>query len=164
MDNCIFASAGAHLAHCQPCAPSPAPVVSPAGTKAMQRIFLWISPRLCQNYPQFYAPGASMTEKGVKTAGSATGSCPECSLIDSCRVGTAHPLGSREWHPARPATSRGEPEGPGQGRTGQAAAFPHLADDGLAGSLSSRPNAWPSVVERCPGLGFWLFFKGFIYR
>ena len=83
MDNCIFASAGAHLARCQPCAPRPAPVVSRAGTKAMPRSFLWISTRLCQNYPQFYAPSVSAAGNARKTKGSGTASCPECSLIDS---------------------------------------------------------------------------------
>ena len=66
MDNCIFASAGAHLARCQPCAPRPAPVVARAGTKTAHRPFLWISPRLCQNYPQFYAPCASAAGNGPK--------------------------------------------------------------------------------------------------
>ena len=85
MDNCIFASAGAHLARCQPCAPRPAPVVARAGTKTAHRPFLWISPRLCQNYPQFYAPRASAAGNGPKTKGSATASCPECSSINSKR-------------------------------------------------------------------------------
>ena len=66
MDNCIFASAGAHLARCQPCAPRPVPVVARAGTKTTHRPFLWISPRLCQNYPQFYAPCASAAGNGPK--------------------------------------------------------------------------------------------------
>ena len=92
MDNCIFASAGAHLARCQPCAPRPAPVVSRAGTKAVPRSFLWISTRLCQNYPQFYAPRASAAGNGIETKGSATASCPECSLIDSKWVEAMLPL------------------------------------------------------------------------
>jgi len=83
VDNCIFASAGKHLARCQPCAPSPAPVVARAGTKAAHRTFLWISPRLCQNYPQFYAPGAWAARSSIKTTRSATAVCLFCSLIDS---------------------------------------------------------------------------------
>ena len=68
MDNWFFCSLGAHLAICQLCAPIPAPAVTATGTKASGRLFLWITRRLCQNYPQFYAPGASQAKISVKTA------------------------------------------------------------------------------------------------
>jgi len=71
VDNWFFCSLGAHLAICQLCAPIPAPAVTATGTKASRRLFLWITRRLCQNYPQFYAPGASQAKISVKTAFSA---------------------------------------------------------------------------------------------
>lgn len=83
MDNRLFYNPGAHLARRQPCAPIPAPAVPTTGTKASGRRFLWITPGLCQNYPQFYAPCASKAKIAVKNAFSAQQVSTYSYLFDS---------------------------------------------------------------------------------
>lgn len=73
MDNGIFLNRAAHLCRFQPCASIPLAAVMRTGTKAAGRHFLWITPGLCQIYPQFYAPGACLTTIWMKSAPSA---CP----------------------------------------------------------------------------------------
>jgi hypothetical protein len=83
VDNWFFCNLGRHLAARQPCAPIPAPAVATTGTKTSRRLFLWITQRLCQNYPQFYAPRASKAEIDVKNAFSAQWISIYSYLIDS---------------------------------------------------------------------------------
>ena len=200
MDNCIFASAGAHLARCQPCAPRPAPVVSRAGTKAVPPRFLWISTRLCQNYPQFYAPCASAAGNGPKRRLALqlhaliahqliANERKPCSFSLAARVrakpvgqrhplwlkadgvpqvvGALHPLVRRERHRTPPATSLAASQGcersTGQDRRAEPL-LPHSGINRLSVRLPSWPMGRSPAVDRCPDWGFWLFFKGFIYK
>ena len=83
MDNRLFPSPGAHLAPLQPCGPDAVPAVAATGTKGRWRRFLWITGRLCRNYPQFYAPGAKGAGFKVKSASSAYQSSAGSYIFDS---------------------------------------------------------------------------------
>ena len=115
MDNWFFCSLGAHLAICQLCAPIPAPAVTATGTKASGRLFLWITRRLCQNYPQFYAPGASQAKISVKTAFSAQWISTYSYINDSNQdfLSNQTPCIPLRQAPARPDRTRpiGSPRG-----------------------------------------------------
>lgn len=68
MDNCLFPRRGAHLHAAQPCAPIPLSDVARKGTKHGHGLFLWITRRLCQNYPQFYALNIFTERIGIEMA------------------------------------------------------------------------------------------------
>ena len=115
MDNWFFCSLGAHLAICQLCASIPAPAVAATGTKASGRLLLWITGRLCQNYPQFYAPGTSQAKIAVKTAFPAQWISTYSYLIDSNQdfLSNQTPCIPLRQAPARP--DRPRPIGPPRG-------------------------------------------------
>jgi hypothetical protein len=62
VDNPGFPNRDAHLRGRQACAPRPVPAVVATGTKVSRCAGLWTTPRLCQNYPQRYAPAGPFTK------------------------------------------------------------------------------------------------------
>ena len=82
-------------------------------------------------------------------------------------VGALHPLVRRERHRIPAATSFAASQGcersTGQDRRAEPV-LPHFASNGLYLRLSRRPMKRSPAVDRCPDWGFWLFFKGFIYK
>jgi len=155
VDNWFFCSLGAHLAICQLCAPIPAPAVTATGTKASRRLFLWITRRLCQNYPQFYAPGASQAKIAVKTAFSAQWISAYSYLIDSNQgfLRNQTPCIPRARHP---------PVLTGPDRSDR------YAEPLLPFFAPSPPGRCrlPLCRDACeaPEWGFWLFFDSSIYK
>ena len=71
MDKCLLPSPDSHLRHTQPCGPGPAAAVCPTGIKRCIAGFLWITARLCQNYPQCCARAVVDGKIWVKSACSA---------------------------------------------------------------------------------------------
>ena len=54
VDNRVFLNTTKHLRGAQACGPGPVAVVLARGTTSVKDSDLWITDRLCQNYPQFY--------------------------------------------------------------------------------------------------------------
>lgn len=155
VDNWFFCNLGRHLAAREPCAPIPAPAVATTGTKTSRRLFLWITQRLCQNYPQFYAPRASKAEIDVKNAFSAQWISIYSYLIDSNQgfLCNQTPCIPPRQAPACPVWPRpiGSPRG-----------TPSLF------FVTSPPGHSRLLVCKdargSPELGFWLFFDSSIYK
>ena len=155
MDNWFFCSLGAHLAICQLCAPIPAPAVTATGTKASRRLFLWITLRLCQNYPQFYAPDVSQAKIAVKNAFSAQWISAYSYIIDSnqgslCNQTPCIPLRQAPARPDRPRPI-GSP-------CGIPSPFFAISPPGYRRLPVCRD------ARGARELGFWLFFDSSIYK
>lgn len=93
MDKYIFPCPGKHLRGAEPCVPHAAPAVAPTGTTTGNRLSLWTTGQLCQQFPQSYAQGPadkwrSHCAGGLFSRGS--GSLHPfrvaCSLAMACRT------------------------------------------------------------------------------